>query len=168
MKPALLLNASYEPLSIVEWKRAIKLLLLGKAEMLSAHSRKVHSATETFDLPSVLRLQRRVKVPHRRVHFSRKNVYRRDNYQCQYCGDRFSASDLTFDHVVPQSRGGETSWTNIVTSCQPCNREKCSRTPQEASMPLLNKPTEPRWWPFSASAGNVDDHPEDWKPYLWV
>ncbi len=168
MDPALLLNASYEPLSIVTWKKAITLLLLGKAEMLVAQSRKIRSATETFDLPSVLRLQRRVKVPHRRVHFSRSNVYRRDNYRCQYCGERFSASLLTFDHVLPRSRGGDTTWSNIVTSCQPCNRTKCSRTPAEAGMPLLNTPTEPRWWPFSAGAGNVDEHPDDWKPYLWI
>ncbi len=168
MEPALLLNASYEPLSIVHWKRAITLLLLGKAEMLAAHSRQIRSATKTFDLPSVLRLQRRVKMPRHRVHFSRNNVYRRDNYRCQYCGDRFSSADLTFDHVVPRSRGGATNWTNIVTSCQPCNRRKCSRTPSEAKMPLLNNPTEPRWWPFSAGAGNVDEHPEDWKPYLWI
>ena len=168
MKPALLLNASYEPLSVVDWKRAITLVLLGKAEMLSTHSHKIRSARRTYDLPSVLRLQRRVKIPRKRVHFSRKNVYRRDNYRCQYCGEKFPASRLTFDHVLPRSRGGETSWTNIVTSCQPCNRTKCSRTPEEASMPLLNEPTEPQWWPFSASAGNLDDHPEDWKPYLWM
>lgn len=168
MKPALLLNASYEPLSIVDWRKAITLLWLGKAEMLEAHARKIHSATRSFDLPSVLRLQRRVKIPSHRVHFSRTNVYRRDNHRCQYCGERFNASELTFDHVVPRSRGGDTSWSNIVTSCQPCNRQKCSRTPSEAKMPLLSTPVEPRWWPFSAGAGNMDDHPESWRPYLWI
>ena len=168
MKPALLLNASYEPLSIVDWKRGIRLMILGKAEVLSAYSRHIRSARTSIALPSVLRLQRRVKLPHRRIHFSRANVYRRDNFQCQYCGQTLPASQLTFDHVLPQSRGGPTNWKNIVTSCQPCNRTKCSRTPDEAQMPLLNRPSEPRWWPFSAGAKDVDDHPEDWKPYLWV
>ncbi len=168
MEPALLLNASYEPLSIVNWKKAIILLLRGKAEMLVSHPRQIRSATQSYELPSVLRLQRRVRIPRRRINFSRHNVYRRDNFACQYCGKRFAAVDLTFDHVIPRSRGGETSWTNIVTSCQPCNRLKCSRTPREAQMPLLNQPSEPRWWPFSASAGNLDDHPKDWRPYLWV
>lgn len=168
MEPALLLNASYEPLSIVNWKKAITLLWLGKAEVIVSHPRAIRSATETLWLPSVLRLQRRVRVPRHRVHFSRHNVYRRDGYRCQYCAKRFAASDLTFDHVLPRSRGGETNWINIVTSCQPCNRLKCSRTPAEAGMPLLQQPREPRWWPFSAGAGNLDEHPEDWKPYLWT
>lgn len=168
MKPALLLNASYEPLSIVDWRKAVTLLWLGKAEVLVAQERQVHSAHTSLELPSVLRLLRRVRIPRRRVQFSRNNVYRRDGYRCQYCGERFSGADLTFDHVMPRSRGGETTWTNIATSCQPCNRRKNSRTPSEARMPLITQPYEPRWWPFSAGAGNLEDHPEDWKPYLWT
>ncbi|MBA2665118.1 MAG: HNH endonuclease [Bradymonadaceae bacterium] len=168
MKPALLLNASYEPLTIVSWKKAITLMWLGKAEVLSSQERHVHAATESFALPSVLRLIGRVRVPRHRVHFSRLNVYRRDAFRCQYCGDKFTGPDLTFDHVLPRSRGGETIWTNIVTSCQPCNRRKCSRTPAEARMPLLSHPQEPRWWPFSSGSGQVDNHPDDWKPYLWT
>lgn len=168
MEPALLLNATYEPLSIVDWKKAITLLWRGKAEMLVSHPRSVRSATVIMELPSVLRLQRRVRIPRRRVPFTRQNIYRRDEYRCQYCGERLPANLLTFDHVLPRSRGGETTWANIVTCCQPCNRRKCSRTPSEARMPLLNNPTEPRWWPFSLGAGNLDEHPEDWHPYLWI
>lgn len=168
MEPALLLNASYEPLLIVDWKKAITLWFRGKAEVLVSHPRTIASATETFALPSVLRLQRRVRLPRHQVNFTRANVYRRDGHQCQYCGTRFQAVELTFDHVMPRSRGGETSWTNIVTSCKRCNRLKCSRTPQEAQMPLLSQPREPKWWPFSTGAGNIDEHPEDWQPYLWT
>ena len=168
MNPALLLNASYEPLTVVSWKKAIPLLLLGKAEMLTPQSATVRSATQTFELPSVLRLFQRVRVPRHRVQFSRSNVYRRDGFRCQYCGKKFGPCDLTFDHVLPRSRGGETTWANIATSCQPCNRRKGDRTPSEARMPLLSTPQEPRWWPFSASCGMVDNHPEEWRPYLWT
>ncbi|MFU8806015.1 MAG: HNH endonuclease [Bradymonadaceae bacterium] len=168
MRPALLLNASYEPLTIVSWKKAVTLMWLGKAEVLSEQSEKVRSATQSFPLPSVLRLFTRVRIPRRTVQFSRHNVYRRDGYVCQYCARKYQAHDLTFDHVLPRSRGGQTTWTNIVTSCQPCNRRKCSRTPAEAKMPLISQPIEPRWWPFSTGSGQIDHHPDDWQPYLWT
>lgn len=168
MNPALLLNATYEPLSIVSWKKAITLLILGKAEMIEAQQRVVRSATRAFRLPSVLRLVRRVHVPRSRVQFSRSNVYRRDAFSCQYCGQHYRKEELTFDHVLPRSRGGETNWTNIVTSCKPCNRTKGDRTPDEADMPLLSQPKEPRWWPFSASSARFEEHPDEWRPYLWT
>jgi 5-methylcytosine-specific restriction endonuclease McrA len=168
MNPALLLNATYEPLSVVSWKKAITLLILGKAEMIAEQSSVVHSATRVFRLPSVLRLLRRVSVPRSRVQFSRVNVYRRDGFSCQYCGVYFRKEELTFDHVLPRSRGGQAEWTNIVTSCRPCNRVKGDRTPDEAEMPLLNQPSEPRWWPFSSSSARFEEHPEEWKPYLWT
>ena len=168
MEPALLLNATYEPLSVVSWKKAITLVLLGKAEMIEKQDRPVRSATRSFALPSVLRLFSRVHVPRRAVQFSRINVYRRDGFRCQYCGTKLAVSRLTFDHVVPRSRGGQTSWDNIVTSCEPCNRLKGDRTPVEAEMPLLNQPREPRWWPFSLSSWDAHEHPEGWHPYMWM
>lgn len=168
MNPALLLNATYEPLSIVSWKKAITLLILGKAEMLAEQSSVARSATQIFKLPAVLRLVRRVSVPRSRVQFSRDNVYRRDGYCCQYCGDQFMKEKLTFDHVLPRSRGGRATWKNIVASCQPCNLSKGNRTPEEAQMPLLKQPGEPRWWPFSSSSANFEKHPEAWRPYLWT
>lgn len=168
MKTALLLNATYEPLRVVPWKKAITLMILGKAEAIERHDRVVHSANDVFVLPSVLRLVRRVKVPRMGIQFSRVNVYRRDGFTCQYCGEEFNADALTFDHVMPQSRGGSTDWKNIVTSCGPCNRQKGDRTPSEADMPLLTQPKKPRWWPFSESSRNFDKHPESWRPYLWT
>ena len=168
MEPALLLNATYEPLSIVSWKKAITLVLLQKAEMLEPQARGVSSATRTFTLPSVLRLYSRVKVPRRAVQFSRANVYRRDGYRCQYCERKFAVSELTFDHVVPRSRGGLTTWDNIVTSCEPCNRLKGDRTPTEARMPLATKPREPKWWPFSSGSWDFGDYSDHWKPYMWI
>lgn len=168
MEPALLLNATYEPIKIISWKKAITLVFLGKAEMLERQDRDIHTISETYPLPSVLRLMRRVRVPRKPVQFSRGNVYRRDAYTCQYCEEDFSPSWLTFDHVMPRSRGGETSWVNIVTSCQTCNRIKGDRTPAEAGMPLLRPPKEPRWSPFSlGGSGSDGNHPEAWRPYLW-
>lgn len=168
MNPALLLNATYEPLSVVSWKKAITLLILGKAEILVEQATAVHSASHVFRLPSVLRLVRRVKMPRRGVQFSRLNVYRRDNFSCQYCAQPFRKDELTFDHVLPKSRGGKTTWLNIVTSCKACNLSKGDRTPAEAQMPLHSTPTEPRWWPFSTSMTRFEEHPEEWTPYLWI
>lgn len=168
MEPALLLNATYEPLSIVSWKKAITLVLLNKAEMLEPQDREVSSATRAFVLPSVLRLYSRVKVPRRAVQFSRSNVYRRDNFRCQYCERKYPVSSLTFDHVIPRSRGGQTTWENIVTSCEDCNRLKGDRTPAEARMPLASKPKEPRWWPFSSGSWDYGDYSDRWKTYMWI
>ena len=167
MKPALLLNATYEPLSIVSWRKAITLLILGKVEVLVHQEKRVRSATKSFVLPSVIRLLQRVSVPRQRVQFSRMNIYRRDSFECQYCGEHFGPPELTFDHVLPRSRGGETSWTTIVTSCKPCNLVKGDRTPREAKMPLRNRPKEPTWWPFTAGSVDFHKHPVDWHPYLW-
>lgn len=168
MKPALLLNATYEPLAVVSWKKAITMVLVGKAQPIEHHDRHVRSASDSWLLPSVLRLFRRVKIPKRHIAFTRRNVYKRDNFECQYCGEKFPPADLTFDHVFPQSRGGETDWENIVTACQPCNRIKGDRTPREADMPLESEPKEPQWWPFSENSVQLNDHPESWKPYLWI
>jgi 5-methylcytosine-specific restriction endonuclease McrA len=167
MEPALLLNSTYEPILVIDWKKAITLVVLGKAEILVHQSSTVRSASATHKLPSVLRLHQRVRVPRRTVQFSRANIYRRDNYQCQYCGISNREATMTFDHVLPRSRGGQTTWDNIVTSCEPCNREKGDLTPEEARMSLLQRPREPKWWPFTMSPW--DGHqPDQWKPYLWV
>lgn len=168
MKPALLLNATYEPLSIVSWKKAITMVLLGKAQAIEKHDCRIRSASDSWALPSVLRLFRRVNIPRRKIRFSRLNVYRRDNFTCQYCGVESPADDLTFDHVMPRSRGGDTGWTNIVTACPTCNRKKGDRTPEEAEMPLMSEPKQPQWWPFSRYSKQLNEHPDDWKPYLWV
>lgn len=168
MEPALLLNATYEPIKIISWKKAITLVFLGKAEMLERYDRVIHTTSTTYALPSVLRLLNRVRVPRKPVQFSRGNVYRRDGYTCQYCDVSFSPSELTFDHVMPRSRGGETSWVNIVTSCKECNRIKGDRTPAEAGMPLVKTPREPRWSPFALGGAHADGNLHElWRPYLW-
>ena len=134
MEQTLLLNATYEPLRVVHWQKAITLWCQGKVEIVSTYDREVRSVTFSIKLPSVIRLLRRIRV--RRtveyVPFSRANIYARDNHSCQYCGDAFPTSELTFDHVVPVAQGGRKDWENIVTCCITCNRRKGGRTPEQA------------------------------------
>lgn len=162
----LLLNATYEPLTVVPWERAVTLVYLGKSQVLEAKDEVVCSSSKKFPKPSVIRLKHKVDMPRLRVKFTRKNVYRRDDFECQYCGKEGEFHELTFDHVVPKSQGGKTTWKNIVTSCYECNIEKKGDdTPKEAGMSLKSKPKEPRWTPIQKIG--IQDPPEDWENYLW-
>ena len=121
-----MLNATYEPLKVVDWRKAITMLCQDKVEVVSEYDREVRSVSITFKLPSVIRLLRYITVKRRMdyVPFSRANIYARDDHRCQYCGVGHPIEDLTFDHVVPVSQGGKKKWENIVTSCISCNRRK--------------------------------------------
>ena len=112
MEQTLLLNATFEPLKVVNWQKAITLLCQGKVEIISTYDREVRSVSVTFRLPSVIRLLRYIRIKRRidYVPFSRANIYARDQHRCQYCGDQFPTSDLTFDHVVPVAQGGRKDW----------------------------------------------------------
>jgi len=156
----LILNQTYEPLMTIPWERAFSLVFLGKAQILEAYDTCVRSIQEAFPIPSVIRLVSRVRAGRKYTRFSRKGVFQRDGHTCQYCGTHFKAGDLTLDHVLPKSRGGKKSWTNMVTSCGPCNLVKGDQTPEEASMVLLNVPTRPVW-------GRNTHTPNQWRPYLW-
>ena len=102
MEPVLLLNISYEPLKIINWKKAVTLLCLGKVEVIEEYSKEIHSVTFTLKLPSVVRLLKMVKRNKSPVKFSRQNIYERDRYKCQYCGNMFPSEDLTYDHILPK------------------------------------------------------------------
>lgn len=168
MEHTLLLNATYEPLKVIHWKRAITLLFQGKVEVLAFHDREIRGVSVSVRLPSVLRLLQFVRVRTRRkVRFSRANLFLRDGYRCQYCGKRFPVRDLTFDHVIPASRGGRKTWENIVTACWWCNNKKSGRTPEEAGMRLIRKPQEPRWLPALTLTLGIKDTPESWRDYLY-
>jgi 5-methylcytosine-specific restriction endonuclease McrA len=167
MEQVLLLNITYEPLKVINWKRAITLLLLGKVEVLEEYGREVHSVSFTVKLPSVVRLLRLVKRPKSPVKFSRQNIYARDKYRCQYCGKRFPNEEFTYDHVIPKSRGGKTEWENIVTCCVFCNRKKGGRTPNEARMKLIRKPSRPKWLPALKITIGVNEVPKSWRDYLY-
>lgn len=165
----LVLNASFEPLKVVGWQRAMVLWAQGKAEVIAEYDREVRSVSFTFRLPSVVRLLRFVRVRGRREHvpWTRANIYLRDDHRCQYCGDPFRSDELTFDHVVPQAQGGGKSWTNIVSACYPCNRRKGNRTPEEAGMPLLRAPVRPRPSPVFRVTLGLRRCPEQWRDWLY-
>lgn len=166
MEHTLLLNATYEPLMIIHWQRAVTLVYLGKSDVLEEYSREIRSVSHSMRIPAVLRLRERVRTVRPAIRFSRQNVYARDRYQCQYCTTSCSPADLTFDHVVPRSQGGQTSWTNIVTACADCNRRKANRTPEQANMKLLKRPVRPRVLPSQGGAFGAKNPPQAWTFYL--
>lgn len=169
MERTLLLNATFEPLKIISWQRAITLLTQGKVEVIDFYDREIRGVTITFKLPSILRLLKlvRIKKSRREVRFSRANIYQRDNYTCQYCGSRYPAEDLTFDHVIPIVQGGETTWENIVTACLTCNNKKGGRTPREAGMRLIKTPVKPKWMPVVTLKMGLKNAPLSWRDYLY-
>lgn len=148
MEGTLLLNASYEPLRVIPWQKAISLFFLGKVEVVEEYDREVRSVSLAVRMPAVVRLLRYIKLGRKRPPLSRLNLLARDNFQCQYCARIVTYKEATIDHVVPRSQGGETSWTNVVVACHPCNRTKGGRTPKQAKMELLNAAIEPDWLPI--------------------
>jgi 5-methylcytosine-specific restriction endonuclease McrA len=167
MESVLLLNITYEPLRVINWKRAIAMLTLGKVEVVEEYTKEIHSVSFSIKLPSVVRLLRFVRRPHTPVKFSRQNIYVRDNYRCQYCGGAFPSTELTWDHVVPKARGGRTEWENIVTCCVECNREKGGRLPSEVSMSLIRKPKKPEWLPVLTITLGFRQMPQSWRDYIY-
>ena len=144
---ALVLNAdfrplSYFPLSIWSWQDAVKAVFLDRVSVISEYERKIHSPSFEMKLPSVIALKEYVPAA-RRPAFTRFNVFLRDRFNCQYCGGDFATNELTFDHVVPKSRGGRTMWTNVVTACSCCNLAKASFLPHECGMHPLMEPYQP-------------------------
>ena len=160
----LILNASFEPLHVCSVKRAVNLLLQEVVERVEDSPHVLRTPRTLFQVPSVVRLRRYLRRPQRqRVAFNRRNVFRRDDQRCQYCG--LHAHDLTLDHVVPRSRGGPTSWENVVACCRACNARKRDRTPEEARMRLLRTPRTPAFL-FTAAYGILPDVDPAWEPYL--
>ena len=160
-----MLNQSYEALSICTVKKALVLLILSKAELVSAdHKKKIKSLRSDFPWPSVIRLKKYISIPYKQVILTRRNILKRDNYKCAYCGR--GDLPLTVDHVIPKARGGKDTWENLVCACTKCNNHKGNRTPVEAELKLLQKPYVPNHILFiKNTVGKVD---ENWKPYLFV
>lgn len=138
--PVLVLNASYEPINVCAARRAIVLVLKGVAMTEEENGHFLHAARLALRLPSVIRLLEYRRIPHQTRALSRKNILLRDRNTCQYCGELLSASDLTLDHVIPRSKGGLSTWENLVACCHPCNRHKGNQLPAEAGMKLMREP----------------------------
>jgi 5-methylcytosine-specific restriction endonuclease McrA len=159
----LVLNATYEPINVCTVRRAVVLLLKDKAEVIERGNWELHSATTSMTRPLVIRLVQYVRVP-RDAHsrkITRRAVFARDDWTCQYCGSR---SNLTVDHVIPRCKGGISSWDNIVASCAPCNRRKGDRTPRQANMHPRRSPRAPHAAIFiSVSSPTI---PAAWRTYL--
>jgi 5-methylcytosine-specific restriction endonuclease McrA len=163
-RSVLILNGHYEPLTVCQARRALVLVLLGRAEMVQASDHVVRSPVAAFPVPSIIRVLRAVR-PHRRaVALTKKNVLKRDGHRCQYCGA--THGKMTTDHVVPRSRGGAESWRNLVCACAACNRRKGNRTPQQAGMQLLRPPSVPRGLGAVALLGALPD--PCWGDFLLV
>jgi 5-methylcytosine-specific restriction endonuclease McrA len=179
----LVLNRHYQPVNITSVRRAFSLLYQGAAQAIDREFQifdfeswsalaaefgdedVVHTVSRAIRVPRVIVLQVYDRFPRARVRFSRQNIYLRDGCTCQYCGKKLPRSDLNLDHVIPRSRGGRTTWENVVCSCIPCNVKKGGRTPFEAGMRLLKTPSRPRWSPFARDLNGRYPH-EDWRPFL--
>ncbi len=163
--PVLVLNQTYEPLSICRVRRAVVLIYQSKAEMLENGSGFIHSVNYDFPVPSVIRLAsivRRPRCSDRKL--TRLEVFKRDHYTCQYCGKE--THHLTLDHVIPRYRDGQHSWENIVSACVPCNRRKAGRTPQEAGMKLIHEPSQPRTTGLFYIPVHYSQIRKEWRKYL--
>jgi 5-methylcytosine-specific restriction endonuclease McrA len=162
----LFLDVDYRPLRVESWQRAISDLFLGKVEVVEhSRDRTIQTVSRAVPMPSVVRVVRRFRRDRIRIKFSRLNIYARDGFACQYCGARKPTEDLTFDHVIPRSRGGRTCWENIVTCCVDCNSDKADRTPAEAGLELRARPKKPHYLPTVTVRMGSGPMPAEWLPY---
>ncbi|MDC0254288.1 HNH endonuclease [Bacteriovoracales bacterium] len=164
----LLLDSMFYPLRVVNWQKAMILFITGRAEVVDEYEEiKIRSISMTFRLPKILRLLTNY-TGKRQVKFNRANVYWRDNYCCQYCSKNFSHKELTFDHVMPKSKGGDTTWENVVTCCQKCNSKKGNLLLDECHMRLLKEPIKPPWAPQLCIKLTKEDPKEWWYWIPWI
>ena len=162
MGKVLVLNASYEPLNITSWRRAIVLLLKGKAESLEQNGQFIRA---DLPHPSVIRLRQYIRVPYKEIPLTRRNILERDRHCCQYCN--YKGEHLTLDHVIPRSRGGADTWENLVAACVRCNVNKGNRTPKEADMILRSQPRRPySSLHFELVKHTRDDLNHQWRKYV--
>lgn len=165
--PVLVLNATFEPINVTAVRRALVLMLKGVAQAEETQVSQVHSTSKAVPVPSVIRLLSYRHIPQQSRALSRKNILLRDRNICQFCGRTFSTSELTLDHVMPRSRGGRSSWENLVACCYECNNRKGDRTPEEAGLQLARRPR-----PFTLHTSRqlmrlIGHKDEKWRKYLF-
>ena len=160
---ALKLDATYRPVEVIDAIEALVLCIIGKAKAVETYTKEICSPSKTFKLPAVIVLTNIVRYRFSGIICNRTNVIWRDGNRCQYCAKIFPTEKLTVDHIIPKSRGGAKTWTNLVASCKKCNQKKGCRTPQECGMILIRKPVKPK----STILKKTNQISELWKNYLW-
>ena len=160
----LVLNQSYEPLMVIGAKRAVILLLNEKVDSLENYREKIHSAYISLPLPSVIKLKHYARIRRKEIVLSRKNILKRDNHTCQYCGVR--SVPMTIDHVISRKKGGEDTWENLVAACVPCNTRKGNHSPREVQMALVKTPRKPTM--ILHLQKFVKQFQSSWRPYLFM
>ena len=160
----LVLNQSYEPLMVIGAKRAVILLLNEKVDSLENYREKIHSAYISLPLPSVIKLKHYARIRRKEIVLSRKNILKRDNHTCQYCGVR--SVPMTIDHVISRKKGGEDTWDNLVAACVPCNTRKGNHSPREVQMALVKTPRKPTM--ILHLQKFVKQFQSSWRPYLFM
>jgi 5-methylcytosine-specific restriction endonuclease McrA len=166
--PVLVLNASYEPIHICSVKRAILMIFTEKAFVVEVREIEMRSPSTRLKVPSVIRLAAYVRIPYLDWVFNRRNVFLRDDFTCQYCGTRGTTNELTLDHVIPRSRGGRTTWENVVTCCTDCNNKKADRMPGEAGFHLNRAAKRPGSRCILLAARYADADSDKWRRYLFI
>lgn len=162
----LLLSPWYIPVKVLRWQDAVKMRYEGTAEVVVEYEDEICSPSVTWKMPAVMRLRRMPKAQKRGIKFSRLNVYQRDGYRCQYCGNRFAVAMLSYDHVVPRAAGGRTDWLNIVTACKTCNTRKADKSCDDAGMWPLTEPRRPRSLPLQSPLIDASNAPEEWLGFV--
>ena len=162
-EPVLMLNANFAPLHVCTTRRAICMVLTGKADMVLNGRGVMRTVSRSYPRPSIIGVEKMIKRPRPRVRLTKREVLRRDNYICQYCGKQ--TPDLTIDHIIPRRLGGEPSWENLVAACPPCNHRKGSRTLEQAHMNLMHRPKEPPASAYYLFSRHLTDN-IDWQPYI--
>jgi 5-methylcytosine-specific restriction endonuclease McrA len=163
MDAVLVLNANFEPINICNLHRAVGMMVVDKASLVVNGRGEIKTASSCFPKPSIIRLQKMVHRPRLRTRLTRKEVFRRDDFICQYCGS--SARELTIDHVIPRHLGGEHTWSNVVTACAFCNHRKGGRTLEQSGMHLLHIPKEPPTSAYYVFGRHLIEN-QDWEPFL--
>jgi 5-methylcytosine-specific restriction endonuclease McrA len=165
MSDVLVLNFTYEALNITSFQRAVKLIFAGKAELVHGRERVVCSPSFEMRMPSIIRMLYYIRRPMQRVALTKKNILLRDDHTCQYCGAKGERL-MTVDHVVPRSKGGPSTWDNLVCACMRCNNRKNNRLPEHANMSLRKKPRTPKYIPWIQIKRNT--LPDEWHKFLFL
>ena len=163
-RACLVLNQNYEPLSITQVKRALCLIYLGKAEIVEQYGFGIHTISNSFTAPSILRLLYFIHIKRPNLPLTKRNILKRDKYTCQYCGTK--NGPMTTDHVIPKKLGGKDTWENLVCACVKCNNRKGERTLEQADMELLRRPKRPHFFFIVHNLVKIPD--PKWKQYLFL